>query len=253
MEVCVDSIISAISAEKGGATRLELCANLLEGGTTPSLGLALTVKTKVSIPVFALIRPRGGDFLYTDDEFQVMKMDVIAMCEGGIDGIVIGLLKRDGTVDSDRCAELIALAKDRVSSIKVTFHRAFDMTGDYEKALEDIVNLGCERILTSGLDSSALEGTLVIKKCIELANDRIIIMPGGGINERNIERILEQTAAKEFHCSARKNEDSLMECQNTHVCMGTSLCSQEYVTRVADEQKLQRILMTAARCWKIVV
>lgn len=252
MEVCVDSITSALIAERGGATRLELCANLLEGGTTPSLGLALTVKTKVKIPVFALIRPRGGDFLYTDEEFQVMKMDVIAMCEGGIDGMVIGILKKDGSVDVDRCSELIDLAKSRSSKIKITFHRAFDMTKDFEKAMEDIVSLGCERVLTSGQDSSALEGALNIKKMVDLANERIIVVPAGGIREKNIERILEATTAKEFHCSARTTESSLMEHRNDDVCMGAPLCSSEYSVRVADEQQLQNILMTAARCWKIV-
>nr|XP_055026725.1 copper homeostasis protein cutC homolog isoform X3 [Misgurnus anguillicaudatus] len=163
METCVDSVESAINAERGGAGRIELCSNLLEGGTTPSTGLLQIVKENVKIPVYVMIRPRGGDFLYSDWEVEVMKKDIDQMKRHGADGLVFGALTEDGRVDSELCMELMATSRP----LPVTFHRAFDMVHDPAVALEVLVSLGFERILTSGCDSSALEGLPVIKRLVE--------------------------------------------------------------------------------------
>uniref|UniRef100_A0A3P8VEW9 Copper homeostasis protein cutC homolog n=1 Tax=Cynoglossus semilaevis TaxID=244447 RepID=A0A3P8VEW9_CYNSE len=207
MEVCVDSVESAVNAERGGAGRLELCSSLLEGGLTPSLGLLLVVKQYVKIPVFVMIRPRGGDFLYSEQEVEVMRKDIELMKSHGADGLVLGALTEDGRVDTELCTDLLVAARP----LPVTFHRAFDMVDDPIMALETLVSLGFQRVLTSGCDSSALEGLPLIKRIIDQAKDRIVIMPGGGITERNLQRILEGSGAQECHCSARSSRDSAMK------------------------------------------
>ncbi|XP_051946556.1 copper homeostasis protein cutC homolog isoform X2 [Xyrauchen texanus] len=163
LEVCVDSVESAINAERGGAGRIELCSNLLEGGTTPSTGLLQVVKENVRIPVYVMIRPRGGDFLYSDWEVEVIKRDIEQMKNHRADGLVFGALTEDGRVDTALCMELLAACRP----LPVTFHRAFDMVHDPVVALEALVSLGFERILTSGCDSSALEGLPVVKRLVE--------------------------------------------------------------------------------------
>nr|XP_006630976.1 PREDICTED: copper homeostasis protein cutC homolog [Lepisosteus oculatus] len=207
MEVCVDSVESAINAERGGAGRIELCSSLLEGGITPSIGLLQVVKQYVRIPVFVMIRPRGGDFLYSDREVEVMKTDIHLCKNHGADGLVLGALTEDGRVDTELCVELLAACRP----LPVTFHRAFDMVHDPMLAMETLISLGFERVLTSGSDSSALEGLPLIKRLVEQAKGRIIVMPGGGISERNLQRILEGSGAQEFHCSARSTKDSAMK------------------------------------------
>lgn len=241
MEVCVDSVESAINAEKGGACRVELCANLMEGGTSPSIGMLRVMKKHVAIPVYVMIRPRGGDFLYTDLELEVMKTDLENLKEAGADGAVIGLLTRDGGVDIERSRELIDIAKP----LPVTFHRAIDMCRDIRQAMEDIIELGCERILTSGGECSALEGAPVIAVMIEQAADRIIIVPGGGINERNVGRILESTGAKEFHGSARTSVPSVMTYQKSGISMGAALSSPEFSRKISDAGKVKQFLTVA--------
>ncbi|XP_062070891.1 copper homeostasis protein cutC homolog isoform X2 [Lepus europaeus] len=163
MEVCVDSVESAVNAERGGAGRIELCSGLLEGGTTPSMGLLQIVKQSVQIPVFVMIRPRGGDFLYSDREIEVMKADIQLAKLYGADGLVFGALTEDGQIDKELCMSLIALCRP----LPVTFHRAFDMVQDPMAALETLLTLGFERVLTSGCDSSALEGLPLIKRLID--------------------------------------------------------------------------------------
>lgn len=237
MEVCVDSVESAVNAERGGAGRLELCSSLLEGGLTPSLGLLHVVKEYIKIPVYVMIRPRGGDFLYSGQEVEVMKKDIELMKTTGADGIVVGALTDDGLVDADLCMELIAAARP----LPLTFHRAFDMTHNPSLALETLISLGFERVLTSGGDSTALEGQPVIKRLIDQAKGRIIVMPGGGITERNLQRILEGTGAEEFHCSARSTRDSAMKFRNTCVTMGASISAPEYDLKVADVSKVRSL------------
>uniref|UniRef100_A0A9J7XHS1 Copper homeostasis protein cutC homolog n=1 Tax=Cyprinus carpio carpio TaxID=630221 RepID=A0A9J7XHS1_CYPCA len=258
MEVCVDSVESAINAERGGAGRIELCCSLLEGGLTPSTGhytqqlcssltcitlvlvcsgLLQVVKESVRIPVYVMIRPRAGDFLYSDWEVEVMKRDIEQMKIHRADGLVFGALTEDGRIDTELCMELLAASRP----LPVTFHRAFDMVHDPAVALEALISLGFERILTSGCDCSALEGLPVIKRLVEQAKDRIVIMPGGGITERNLQRILEASGSQEFHCSARSSKDSTMKFRNSNVNMGGSLSIPEYAVKVADVTKVRTL------------
>ena len=185
IEICVDSVQSCISAEKGGADRLELCGNMFEGGTTPSYGVLELAREKVNATIYAMVRPRGGDFCYDDIEFEIMKKEIKLMKELKIDGIVFGILTKDGRVDKERCSELL----DLWGSSKATFHRAIDVSSDLNKACEDIISLGFERILTSGGEANVMSGIIKLKELVEKYNDKIIIMPGSGINERNIEYI----------------------------------------------------------------
>ena len=200
LEICTGSWQSAIAAQAGGADRIELCDNLAEGGTTPSYGMLAQCKKLLQIPFFPIIRPRGGDFIYSKDEFEIMKDDVSCCRDMGCEGIVIGILKKDGSIDTDRCAELIALA----GAMEITFHRAFDRCNDLERGLEDIIQLGCHRVLTSGGKEYALEGIQLLKALVSQADTRIIIMPGSGINELNLLEIAKVTSAHEFHTTAKK-------------------------------------------------
>ncbi|NWQ72853.1 CUTC protein, partial [Columbina picui] len=232
MEVCVDSVESAVNAERGGAGRIELCAGLVEGGTTPSMGLLQVVKQCVRVPVFVMIRPRGGDFLYSDREVEVMKADIRLAKLHGADGLVFGALTEDGRIDTELCTALLAVCRP----LPVTFHRAFDMVHDPLVALETLISLGFERVLTSGCDSSALEGLSLIKRLAEQVSD-----PWGGITERNLQRILEGSAASEFHCSARSARDSGMKFRNPNISMGASFSAPEYSIKVADVAKVRTL------------
>jgi copper homeostasis protein len=200
LEVAVFNIESAIQAQAAGANRLELCENPNEGGTTPSYGTLRAVSTTISIPVFPIIRPRGGDFLYTDAEFEVMKNDITVCQELGFAGVVIGLLLPDGNIDIQRTKILVALA----APMAVTFHRAFDRCIDPIKGLHDIIETGCKRILTSGQVPSAPDALDLLQTLVKEAGDQIIIMPGSGVRGNNIATIKAVTNAKEFHSSARK-------------------------------------------------
>ncbi|XP_067909264.1 copper homeostasis protein cutC homolog isoform X2 [Heterodontus francisci] len=241
MEVCADSVESAINAERGGACRIELCSSLMEGGITPSIGLLQVVKQYVRIPVFAMIRPRGGDFLYSGSEIEVMKADIKMAKANGADGTVFGVLTEDGRVNTEVCMDLMAESRP----LSVTFHRAFDMVHDPTTALECLISLGFERVLTSGCDSTALEGLPTIRRLVEQAKQRIIVVPGGGITERNVQRILEGSGAQEFHCSARSSRDSSMKFRNCSVSMGASLSPPEYSVKVADICKIRTIIAIA--------
>lgn len=205
LEVCVDSINSAINAYKGGASRLELCSSLSEGGLTPSLGFLKFVKSQVKIPVFILIRPRGGDFSYSNEEFEIMKEDMKIAKENGADGFVLGALTSTGKVDEKNCKILI----DEAAPLPVTFHRAFDLTSNPMDALKSIINLGCKRILTSGHAPDVNEGINFIKTLIEQENKKIIIMPGGGVHENNIEELLKINGIEEIHSSASSYVEEL--------------------------------------------
>lgn len=200
LEICVGSWQSALAAQAGGADRIELCDNLAEGGTTPSYGMLKQCKKLLQIPFYPIIRPRGGDFVFSKDEFEIMKEDVICCSEIGCEGIVIGILRKDGSIDTDRCSELIALA----GTMQISFHRAFDRCNDMKRGLEDIIQLGCHRVLTSGGREYAFEGIEILKSLVIQAGTRIIIMPGSGINELNLHAIAKETAAHEFHTTAKK-------------------------------------------------
>ena len=216
-EVCANSLQSAIAAETGGADRIELCAQLDAGGITPSAAtLKLAVK-KLSIPVFVLIRPRSGDFIYDDTDFAVIKEDILFAKEAGAAGVVIGLLKHNGEVDIERTTELVNLARP----MQFTFHRAFDRTPDPLAALEDIIKTGADRILTSGQQKSALTGKELLKTIVEKAGERIIILAGAGINPGNVSEIISFTGANEIHASCSINLDrktgfvSSLDAENT--------------------------------------
>jgi copper homeostasis protein len=210
LEVIAFSIGSCIVAEKAGADRIELCDNPGEGGTTPSYGMIKTARLKTSIALFPIIRPRGGDFLYSNDEFEIMKNDINVCKTIGCDGVVIGLLLPDGRIDEQRTAELVELAYP----MDVTFHRAFDRVKDPIESLEKIINCGCKRVLTSGLHPTAELGIDLIEQLVAQAGNRISIMPGSGIRAQNIEKIVTKTKAHEFHSSARTILNSSMQYLN---------------------------------------
>lgn len=216
VEICAASVASCIAAEEGGAQRIELCDNLLEGGTTPSYATIAIAREKVNIDLYPIIRPRGGDFLYSDLEFEVMKKDIQLCKQLGCNGVVIGILTADGRVDKQRCKELVDLAWP----MGVTFHRAFDMTDNPFEALEAIIEIGCERILTSGARNTAVEGASLLKDLVERANDRIAIMAGSGVRANNIAELIKTTGVREFHTSAKAYEESSMIYRNPNVSMG---------------------------------
>lgn len=207
LEVIGFTIESCLIAQAAGAHRIELCDNPSEGGTTPSYGFIKTARENLSIELYPIIRPRGGDFLYSEIEFEVMKADIQICKNLGCDGVVIGMLNSDGTVDKQRCKELVDIAQP----MGVSFHRAFDRTKDPFKALEDIISIGCERILTSGQKSVATDGAALLNELVKQANGRIIIMPGSGVRSDNVETLVKKTNATEFHTSARTYADSKME------------------------------------------
>jgi copper homeostasis protein len=211
LEVIGFNIESCLIAEQAGANRIELCDNPHEGGTTPSYGFIQLARQKTSIDLFPIIRPRGGDFLYSENEFEIMKADV-AMCKHlGCDGVVIGLLQADGTVDETRTRILVDLAYP----MDVTFHRAFDRTRDAGEALEAVIRCGCTRILTSGQQNTAMEGANLIRTLIAQANDRLIIMPGSGVRSTTLNELYQQTGATEYHSSARIVQQSKMSYKST--------------------------------------
>jgi len=235
LEVCVDSVESALAAQAAGADRIELCQALFEGGLTPSAGLIEQVRSRVSLKLAVMIRPRGADFCYSEAEFAVMKRDLLLARKLSADVLVLGLLKPDGTIDRERTRELRELARP----LPVTFHRAFDMTRDPREALETLIDLGVDRVLTSGQERSALEGLDLIAELVRLAGDRIVVMPGGGLNERNLARILRQSGAREFHVSASSPRESPMTFRNTRVAMGRQVGPSEYQLSVASDARIR--------------
>ncbi|MBC8986379.1 copper homeostasis protein CutC [Pedobacter sp. N36a] len=239
MEVCANSLSSALAAQEGGAVRVEFCDNLPEGGTTPSYAQLKLAKELLHILVYPIIRPRGGDFLYSDLEFSIMKEDIKICKSLNCDGVVIGILHADGSIDKTRCAELIELAKP----MKVTFHRAFDMCNDLEQGLEDLIELGFERVLTSGAAASALAGAEQIKALIKQAAGRISIMPGAGVKTANIAEIIRITGAQEFHASAKHAVKSEMEFRNPNLSMGTS--EDEFSYDLTNAQTVKNLIQLA--------
>jgi len=235
LEACIGSAEEAIAAQEGGADRVELCANLLEGGTTPSAGTIQLARQRVEIGLNVMIRPRGGDFCYSDVEFEIMKLDIELAKKLGADGVVFGILAEDGTVDAERTAALTELARP----MNVTFHRAFDVTRDPYEALETLIGLGIDRILTSGQENSVLEGLDLITDLVQRAGDRIIIMPGAGITERNVKKIVAQSRAKEIHVAAWASVESRMTYRNPRCFMGGELRPPEFTLLVTDPLRIQ--------------
>lgn len=207
IEIATSDFLTTKSAVDGGADRIELCANLAEGGTTPSYAHIKKCREAFDIALFPIIRPRGGDFLYTKDEFEIMKNDIKLCNEFGCEGIVIGLLNMDGTIDMIRTSDLIELAYP----MDVTFHRAFDRCKDPFIALEELIEIGCQRILTSGQKPTVSEGVDLITELNKIADDRIVVMPGSGVRKDNIKMLAEKTACIEFHSSLRGKVKSPMQ------------------------------------------
>jgi copper homeostasis protein len=240
LEVCLDSVESAIAAQEGGADRVELCDNLLEGGTTPSQGAIEQARAYIDIGLHVIIRPRGGDFLYSEVEFEVMKSDVAAARDCDANGVVIGILRPDGTVDSERTAALVELARP----LSVTFHRAFDMTRDASEALEELVGLGVDRVLTSGQAPSVPRGLERIAALVQQAGDRIVILPGAGITLENACEVVEKTGVTEIHVGSPLTElvESRMEFRNQAVYMGGPDGPPEYAVRRVSSAKVRRLI-----------
>lgn len=234
LEICIDSIASAMAAQAGGADRVELCDNLMEGGTTPSYGLIKMVRERIDIGLQVMIRPRGGDFLYSHDELELMKTDLQVAKELGANGVVFGALNEDGSIDKEVTGVLTRLARP----MNVTFHRAFDMVSDGESALEDLIEIGIDRVLTSGLSKDVIAGQEVIKKLVGQASDRITILAGGGIRTHNVRDFVDATKVTEVHASGRKVVESQMKFKNEAIAMGV-VPESEYITKVADESMVR--------------
>ena len=241
-EICVDSVAGVRAAREAGAHRVELCADLMEGGITPSRGMIREARTVAGIQLHVIIRPRGGDFLFNDDEFAVMRADIDAAKTEGADGIVVGLLAVDGTVDVARTRELIASARP----LFVTFHRAFDMTPDPFVALETLIGLGIDRVLTSGQEASVLEGLPLIADLVQRAGERIVVMPGGGITARNVERIVAAARPREIHFAALEPEAGRMRFRREHVFMGGELRPPEYDRMATSADSIRSVIAKAS-------
>jgi copper homeostasis protein len=241
LEIVVYNIESALKAQEGGADRIELCDNPGEGGTTPSYGVIEAVRQHVSMDVFVMIRPRGGDFHYSSYEFHCMKRDIDQCQKLSVDGVVLGILNADGTLDKKRCKELI----DRARPLKVTCHRAFDMTRDPFEALEDCIELGFDRILTSGQQATASKGVDLISQLIQKAKGRIVIMPGTGVNEDTVVEIVQKSRANEIHFSATTFRESAMQYLNPNIAGMGSDEGTEYKLRVVDPQRVKTMRQLA--------
>jgi copper homeostasis protein len=237
IEIATFSIEGAITAQEAGADRIELCCAPAEGGLTPAYGTMLLARKHLRIPLNVMIRPREGDFCYTEREFETMLLDVEAAVDAGADGIVTGLLLNDGRIDKVRLNMLIQAA----GSLDVTFHRAFDMLRDPLESLEVLVDSGVKRILSSGGKRTAPEGTALLRELVTRATDRISIMPGCGISESNVIDLIEKTGAREIHLSARSVVPGRMEFRKTGISMGSGTELTEYDTILPDKARIQRI------------
>jgi len=231
LEICCYNLHSAMIAQVAGAHRVELCADPGDGGTTPGPGLILAAREKLQIALYPIIRPRGGDFLFSEEEFGTMVRDIAFCKNAGCDGVVIGLLQADGTIDKKRSGKLVELAYP----MGVTFHRAFDRAINPFEALEDIISIGCERILSSGQQPTAMEGIALLNELVRQANDRILVMPGSGVRSCNIAELARRTDAPEFHTSAGTKAPTKMEYINTAMKEDLSLV-------MADPQEIEKML-----------
>ncbi len=232
-EICANSVESCVEAQRAGADRVELCAGIPEGGTTPSYGdIVVARRVLTTTKLHVIIRPRGGDFLYSDLEKEIMLEDVRMACRLGVDGVVFGALTAEGDVDVAFMRELMTAAE----GLSVTFHRAFDVCRNPFEALEQIIDLGCDRILTSGQEPKAEDGVELLRELVQRAGDRIIIMPGCGVNANNIAKIARETGAREFHFSGRSKRESGMLFRKSRVSMGGAVIIDEYSRDVTDEK-----------------
>ncbi|MGC4956957.1 copper homeostasis protein CutC [Actinomadura citrea] len=241
-EICIDSVAGAVAAEKAGAHRVELCAALFDGGLTPTLGTVRAALAAVSsIRVHVIIRPRGGDFIFDEHEVAAMEHDVALVREAGAHGVVIGALTPEGTVDRPVVERLMAAAGE----LPVTFHRAFDMAADPFATLDVLAGLGVARVLTSGQDASALEGAPLIAELVRHAGGRVIVMPGGGVTDRNVARVVAATGAREIHFAALSEEPSPAVHRNPYPFMGGELRRPEYQRLVTTSGGIASVIRAA--------
>lgn len=236
LEVCVDSVASAIAAQRGGAHRIELCSSLLEGGLTPSPGLISVVRARLHIDIFVMIRPRGGDFLYSNDEFEIMQRDIDEASRLGANGFVLGLLTEHGRIDTERTRKLVQQA----NPLPVTFHRAIDLTPDPLLALEEVIATGAQRILTSGGAPNVQQGCAMLYQLRQAASHRIAIMAGGGLNRNNLRHVVEISGVKELHGSFRHSTPAPIDYRKTGISMGAT--GEEYVRHVTDEDEVRAVV-----------
>lgn len=238
IEVCANGLQSALNAQKAGAGRVELCDNLFEGGTTPSPATIRLARRYLDIGLNVLIRPRGSDFLYDELEMELIREDILFCKDAGCDGVVVGFLQTDGTIDEATTKEIVELARP----MEVTFHRAFDMSRDPFKALEAVIRTGADRILTSGQKNLAPDGRELISELVKLAGNRIIIMPGAGIDETNIERMIRDTGATEFHLTGMGMLESKMDFRREEVFMGGLPQIPEFEIAATDVEKIRGVV-----------
>ena len=236
LEVCCDSLDSVQAAVRGGASRIELCSALTEGGLTPSVGMVREALRLSSVPINVLIRPRGGDFLYSPAEWQAMQEDVAAMRDLGVHGVVIGGLLADGRIDEEHTAQLVEQAR----SLSVTFHRALDMSSDPETGIASLCEMGVHRLLTSGMAATALDGVVRISQWQQKFGERLILMPGCGVNSQNVAEIIRRTGVTEVHASAKQLVQSGMLFRRDDVKMG-SADRDEFARYVTDEAEVRKI------------
>lgn len=246
LEICVDSVESAVAAEAGGAQRVELCSALSEGGLTPSLGLIREVRARIGIGVYVMIRPRAGDFLYSEEEFSIMRADIAYAAEAGAGGVVFGLLTAEGEVDAERTGELVEAARSASPSMEVTFHRAFDMARDLESSLDAVAKTGAHRVLTSGGAQNAVLGASRLTGLVHAAHGRIGVMVCGNVRPENVQQIAQATGAREFHASLRVPVPSPVTFRNPGLNLGEA-GSDEYTRSVVVEQDV-RSLRQAMDC-----
>ena len=241
IEICVEGIDGFLAAQAAGADRVELCASLMEGGLTPSIATIRAAVAAATIPVHVIIRPRGGDFLYSEAEFATMRADIEALREEGVAGVVIGCLTPDGRIDEVRTTALVEAARP----MSVTCHRAFDMTADFAEALEALVRCGVDRVLTSGQRDTALEGLDILKRSQELAAGRIVIMGCGALDADNIRTVRDGAGLDDLHFAALRTIPSGMAFRNPHVGMGGTEKDREYELTITDMDAVRATIAAA--------
>lgn len=241
IEICVEGVDGLVAAQEAGADRVELCASLLEGGITPSLGVVKAALRVATIPFHVIVRPRGGDFLYSDLEFEAMLEDIKALRDLGVAGVVIGCLTADGRIDEERTQALV----DAARPLKVTCHRAFDMTADFREAIEALVRCGVDRVLTSGQRDTAEEGVDILRATAEAAAGRIVVMACGGLDEGNIARLRRESGCDEMHFAALTTVGSGMTYRNPNVGMGGTAIEREYELTLTDGEAVRRTVAAA--------
>ncbi len=239
----MDSVESALAAERGGAGRLELCDALFDGGTTPSAGMIAACREHVSIPLFVIIRPRGGGFVYSDSELDVMRRDIVAARGLGADGVVIGVLRRDGRIDEDQARSLVGVAGD----LSVTFHRAFDFVPDQSSALETLVSAGITRILSSGGAPTARDGVPALASLVRQAGDRLVVMAGGGVREENVQEIVDGSGVREVHVRLTRLTRGDGPSLRPGVKVRKALPDDEAAWEETDEARVRRFVSAANR------